>query len=96
MGVELRPLAAPFGIEVMDLDLRAGPSDSDRQRVVDAFFDCHLVLVRDQQHLSIDEQRTLRRTLESLAKKAPKLDLGRVVAVDVEGSATLPFTKLPK
>jgi alpha-ketoglutarate-dependent taurine dioxygenase len=56
MGVELRPLAAPFGIEVMDLDLRAGPSDADRQRVVEAFFDRHLVLVRDQQHLSIDEQ----------------------------------------
>jgi alpha-ketoglutarate-dependent taurine dioxygenase len=56
MGVELRPLAAPFGVEVVGLDIRAGASVSDRQRVVDAFFARHLVLVRDQERLSIDDQ----------------------------------------
>ncbi|MEO8693656.1 MAG: TauD/TfdA family dioxygenase [Acidimicrobiales bacterium] len=56
MGVELRPLAASFGVEVVGLDVRAGPSDADRERVVDAFFVQHLVLVRDQQQISVDEQ----------------------------------------
>ena len=56
MGVELRPLAASFGVEVVGLDVRAGASDTERGRVVDAFFGRHLVLVRDQQRLSIDEQ----------------------------------------
>ena len=58
MGVELRPFAAPFGVEVVGLDVRAGTSDTDRERVVDAFFARHLVLVRDQQQVSIDEQLT--------------------------------------
>ena len=56
MGVELRPFTAPFGVEVVGLDVRAGSSDTDRARVVDAFFARHLVLVRDQQQVSIDEQ----------------------------------------
>jgi len=56
MGVELRPLAAPFGVEVVGLDVGGGVSDADRERVVDAFFARHLVLVRDQQEVSIDEQ----------------------------------------
>lgn len=56
MGVELRPLAGPFGVEVVGLDVRAGTSDTDRECVVDAFFARHLVLVRDQQQVSIDEQ----------------------------------------
>jgi alpha-ketoglutarate-dependent taurine dioxygenase len=56
MGVELRPLAASFGIEVVGLDVRVGLSDADRAHVVDAFFAHHLVLVRDQHQVSIEEQ----------------------------------------
>jgi alpha-ketoglutarate-dependent taurine dioxygenase len=56
MGVELRPLAAPFGVEVVGLDVRADAAHADRARVVDAFFARHLVLVRDQHDVSIDEQ----------------------------------------
>ena len=56
MGVELRPLAASFGVEVVGLDVRNGTSHGDRSRVVDAFFERHLVLVRDQLQVSVDEQ----------------------------------------
>ena len=56
MGVELRPLAAGFGVEVVGLDVRIATSSADRARVVDAFFDRHLVLVRDQPQVSVDEQ----------------------------------------
>ena len=55
MGVELRKLAATFGVEVTGLDVR-GASDADRAQLVAAFFDEHLVLVRDQAELSIDNQ----------------------------------------
>jgi alpha-ketoglutarate-dependent taurine dioxygenase len=56
MGVELRPLAASFGVEVVGLDVRAVTSEADRARVVEAFFARHLVLVRDQRDISVDEQ----------------------------------------
>ena len=55
MGVELRPLAVPFGVEVVGLDVRDA-SNADRACVIDAFFERHLVLVRDQQQVSIDQQ----------------------------------------
>jgi alpha-ketoglutarate-dependent taurine dioxygenase len=56
MGVELRPLAASFGVEVVGLDVRAGVSAADREHVVEAFFARHLGLVRDQVDVSVDEQ----------------------------------------
>jgi len=56
MGVELRPLAGSFGVEVVGLDVRTGTSATDRDRVVDAFFARHLVLVRNQHEVSVEAQ----------------------------------------
>jgi taurine dioxygenase len=55
MGVELRPMSAACGVEVVGLDLTAAVPAAVRDRVVEAFFAHHLVLVRGQQ-LSVDDQ----------------------------------------
>jgi alpha-ketoglutarate-dependent taurine dioxygenase len=55
MGVELRRLDAPFGVEVLGLDVRDVVPGAVRAEIVDAFFAHHLVLVRDQE-LDVDQQ----------------------------------------
>ncbi|HEV8498457.1 MAG TPA: hypothetical protein VGQ56_16395 [Gemmatimonadaceae bacterium] len=53
-------------------------------------------MIIDVTELSLDAQRALRRDLQTLANKAPKLNLQNVVIVDNSRGLTARFTSLPK
>lgn len=53
-------------------------------------------LIVDITNLSPGQRTTVRRELQALANKRPKLDLFRVIVVDTARGTSMPFSKLPK